>query len=375
MRTSIQPSSEPTTDITAEMVCPQPKPQQQPPIITRVGQFIEFLGRHMLIHVQKQSRAKEPLTIAAPDGMVNAPAVKLPTGFSWISSFHGQQSNGLATRKASLKKDSTSKWIYSPPPPEKVVLVDTVEAIKDMLSNHLWYLRRNKADMVIDLEGKQLCRKGTIAIVIIHLPSTKYTFLVDITILGDKAFTTPNRSKIFDLRFLLESKTCKKVMWDCRNDSDALYAHYGIKLAGICDIQLYELVLRNDCKMFRAGLGSYLSEQSDEAKAAGKRLWAPELGGSYEVWDQRPLHPDLKNYCVANVEEQLALFERWNVDLKYSRWRRTAVEEATKACIEATWGSKYDGLSKWKAYRPAMSGFGCGRRCGKCYARSQGWFD
>merc|ERR1719270_828632 len=39
----------------------------------------------------------------------------------------------------------------------------------------------------------------------------------------------------------------------------------------------------------------------------GKNLYAPERGGSYEVWNKRPLHPHLVQYCIASVKYLLPL--------------------------------------------------------------------
>lgn len=49
------------------------------------------------------------------------------------------------------------------------------------------------------------------------------------------------------LQSILESPKTPKVFFDVRTDSDALFAQFGIKLAGIIDLQLMELASRSRC--------------------------------------------------------------------------------------------------------------------------------
>ena len=35
----------------------------------------------------------------------------------------------------------------------------------------------------------------------------------------------------------------------------------------------------------------------DAVKSKGAQLFAPELGGAYEAWTARPMHPDLVTYA------------------------------------------------------------------------------
>jgi hypothetical protein len=46
------------------------------------------------------------------------------------------------------------------------------------------------------------------------------------------------------LKMIFESETIQKVFFDVRNDSDALYYHFGISLAGVHDIQVMEFAVR-----------------------------------------------------------------------------------------------------------------------------------
>ena len=46
-------------------------------------------------------------------------------------------------------------------------------------------------------------------------------------------------------------------------------------------------------------------------KDAGRRLFAPELGGSYEVWAERPLSETLIEYAGNDVALILEMREAW----------------------------------------------------------------
>lgn len=60
------------------------------------------------------------------------------------------------------------------------------------------------------------------------------------------------------LKTVLESESIPKVLFDARNDSDALYALYGVKLNGVMDLQVMELAskYRVHRLMIRYGTGT-----------------------------------------------------------------------------------------------------------------------
>ena len=49
----------------------------------------------------------------------------------------------------------------------------------------------------------------------------------------------------------------------------------------------------------------------EEIKERGVKLFAPEFGGSYEVWETRPLHPDLIVYCKNDVVKLFDMYDAW----------------------------------------------------------------
>jgi exonuclease 3'-5' domain-containing protein 1 len=52
--------------------------------------------------------------------------------------------------------------------------------------------------------------------------------------------------------------------------------------------------------------------EAERIKAVGKTLFAPEKGGSYDVWTQRPLAPALVEYAAADVLHIFAMHTRWS---------------------------------------------------------------
>jgi exonuclease 3'-5' domain-containing protein 1 len=90
---------------------------------------------------------------------------------------------------------------------------------------------------------------------IFFLPKNEI-YPVDIHTLGSSAFSTPSASGT-TLKAVLEDELIQKAFFDVRNDSDALYNHFGVHLAAIQDIQLLELATRSGSRRLIDGLGRY----------------------------------------------------------------------------------------------------------------------
>jgi exonuclease 3'-5' domain-containing protein 1 len=98
-------------------------------------------------------------------------------------------------------------------------------------------LTTHPPSLYVDVEGINLSRHRRIPILQIHVHPTNETYLVDVHTLKDEAFST-SASNGHTLQSILESEETPKAIFDVRNDSDALYSLYGIKVANIWDIQL-----------------------------------------------------------------------------------------------------------------------------------------
>jgi exonuclease 3'-5' domain-containing protein 1 len=105
------------------------------------------------------------------------------------------------------------------------------------------------------------------------------------------------------LKSILETGDVTKYFFDVRNDADALYNLFGIRLSGVRDIQLWEMASRTFPKRMLSGLATCVTKDaplSEEqvtdwkaAKALGTPMFDHKLGGSYEVFNQRPCQKKL----------------------------------------------------------------------------------
>jgi exonuclease 3'-5' domain-containing protein 1 len=192
----------------------------------------------------------------------------------------------------------------------RTVMVDTSASL-EFLADTLTTLEKSSGSIYIDLEGVKLSRFGSISIIQILVPSCEQVFIVDIHTLGMTAFDTPG-CEGKSLKDALESASIKKYLFDVRNDSDALYALFGVRLANAVDIQLLELASREGSKHAVCGLAKCIEQeralpslalsQWQSTKKEVVKMFDPKLGGSYEVFNVRPLPQVLIEYCVGDVE-------------------------------------------------------------------------
>jgi exonuclease 3'-5' domain-containing protein 1 len=150
---------------------------------------------------------------------------------------------------------------------------------------------------------------------------------------------------------MLEDSEIPKVFFDVRNDSDALFAHFGIFLQGVEDIQLMESATRRttSSRKFLSGLAKCIetavitssgidTASWKAAKEKGELLFKAEHGGSYEVFNRRPIPEDIISYCVGDVI-CLPELRDWFSYEAY-RWR-DLVNEETKKRVAASLRPEY----------------------------------
>ena len=120
-------------------------------------------------------------------------------------------------------------------------IIDTFEAVAQLVDN---IAKATTAPLIfIDLEGINLSRHGSISIMQLLIPPSPVVYLIDVLNLKANAFNTPG-SKGQTLRTVLESDLYGKVFFDVRNDSDALFAYFGVAIQGVEDVQLMESATR-----------------------------------------------------------------------------------------------------------------------------------
>ena len=239
----------------------------------------------------------------------------------------------------------------------------TLAAFVDDISS----LPTDPPSLYVDLEGVKLSRHGTVSLLNIFVLPLNHTYLIDTHVLGLAAFDSPSIIGS-TLRTILESSLVPKVFFDVRNDSDALYSHYGVFLANVHDIQLLELAAHPHptTRFTVSGLATCIARDvmlsADEAarvavvKAKGVKLFASEMGGSYEVFNVRPLAQDLLEYCINDVVLLPRLWKKLNHKLS-PQWARKVVEETDKriACsLDKNYqpGGRDKVLNPWYIPRP-----------------------
>lgn len=238
------------------------------------------------------------------------------------------------------------------------VIVTEITGIDDLLET-IYASATDPPSLYIDLEGVNLSRNGTISLMQIYIMPCDTTYLIDVHVLRAEAFThTTSLGKT--LKEVLEAPSIPKVFFDVRNDSDALYSHYGIKLAGIQDLQLMELATRSFPKKRVNGLAKCIEHDAtmtraerlawSVAKEKGKDLFAPERGGSYEVFNVRPLATEIIQYCTQDVQFLPRLWRKYNVKLS-RRWaQRVEVEVLNR--IRLSQSRNYNGKGQHMALAP-----------------------
>ena len=233
-------------------------------------------------------------------------------------------------------------------------IINTAKQIGDLVD---WLIFRHASPeayeptMYIDLEGMDLCRDGSLSIFTLLIntgTSTNRIYLIDVYSLGAEAFNTTG-FKNKSLKDILQDEKIPTVFFDVRNDSDALFAHFDVALRGVEDIQLMESATRTTtrARKYLNGLAkcveSYGLHGNDLtnwklAKEKGERLFKTEHGGSYEVFNLRPIPDEIVSYCAGDVQCLPDLWKRFR--WRTNRWR-DLVHEETKKRIEATQKPEY----------------------------------
>ncbi|KAE8450344.1 hypothetical protein EG329_006418 [Mollisiaceae sp. DMI_Dod_QoI] len=175
--------------------------------------------------------------------------------------------------------------------------------------------------LYMDLEGIDLGRHGSMSILSLYIAPTQKTYLIDIHRLGSAAFSITNNSGT-TLKTVLESSTIPKVVFDIRNDSDALFSLFQISVDGIKDLQLMELASRTGSRKFLSGLSKCIEKERPISPAA-KTEW--RLTKECGPWLSKLRRPE------------------------QAFWR-SKVRETTKDRIKLSQSSDYDGKSKRNAF-------------------------
>ena len=249
----------------------------------------------------------------------------------------------------------------------KTDVINTTKQIGDLVDRLVFHHAPpvpTSPAMYVDLEGVDLCREGTISILTLLVNAGfPKVYLIDVHVLGAQAFNTTGVEKK-TLKDILQDESIPKVFFDVRNDSDALFAHFRVALQGVEDVQLMESATRKTTQTRRclSGLAKCIENNSHvvfsgtelqswkQAKEEGQRLFKRKYGGSYEIFNQRPIPEEVISYCVGDVQCLPALRDLfWKT--QPARWQRL-VKEESKERVAASQRPDYHPHGRDRALAP-----------------------
>ncbi|GAB1734532.1 hypothetical protein NU195Hw_g8984t1 [Hortaea werneckii] len=281
----------------------------------------------------------------------------------------------MSSPEASAIGEELRRLDFNTPQPQdvkrttQVTIVDTKDQIVSMLEA-LASLKSPPESFFVDMEGVNLSRHGSISLIQIYAPESGDIFIVDIHTLGAQAFDIPT-PQANTLKNVLEGSEITKYLFDARNDADALYALFNIRLAHVIDVQLLEVASRTDSKHVLRGLAACIEQEQvlTEAvpgewkctKEEGAKLFNPKLGGSYEIFNLRPLPQALVDYCVGDVQYlpklsdiyQSRLDDFWKEQVRIETERR--LTDSRKPNYQPKGKKKIFGPRRW-AFPPKAQG-------------------
>ncbi|KAF3072153.1 hypothetical protein CFAM422_005728 [Trichoderma lentiforme] len=216
--------------------------------------------------------------------------------------------------------------------------------------------------MYIDLEGEQLGRNGSVSLMTVLVypgEGLERIYVIDIYTLGNITFeVVGGRDKSF--KNILESPEISKVFFDVRRDSEALFAHYGVSLRGVWDLQLMDSAARPRTEQRRllSGLAKCMqfapltNAQKAEwtlCKNQGDLVWNPDKGGSYSAFNKRPLPGEILRYCAGDVAYLPGMYKKYAS--KSARWRSFVFRASQKRVTESQ-GERVQPEGKERALSP-----------------------
>jgi exonuclease 3'-5' domain-containing protein 1 len=242
-------------------------------------------------------------------------------------------------------------------PKSNTTVIDSEENLLSLLDS-ICSLAVEPPSLYINLEGIAVGRHGSISFLTLHIVPTKKTHLIDIHSLNEAAFSTTTASGT-SLKSILESPTIPKVVFDIRNDSDALFSLFQVSVDGIIDLQLMRSAARGRPA---AGLVECIEKDSPfsvrersewrHAKETGYRFFGPEKGGRFEVLNERPIKPEMIHYCQLDIVLFPGLYGIYSAPLKRSdkaSWQDHILEE-TKRRVRLSQSPAYDTHSRSKVF-------------------------
>ncbi|CAN8062826.1 unnamed protein product [Agarophyton chilense] len=162
--------------------------------------------------------------------------------------------------------------------------------------------------VAVDCEGVALSRTGRLCL--LQVASPHHVFVFDLV--SSQPAHAENMFQQGGLKQLLENRDVYKVMHDCRNDSDALYHQFGVKLGPVIDTQVVFAVLRTVRGMpqgLPVSLKTLLKKFTSvtEQDLCMKNAIKTSMKGDDDFWYRRPLSPQALQYARLDVQHLLSI--------------------------------------------------------------------
>ncbi|THW06449.1 hypothetical protein D6D26_01543 [Aureobasidium pullulans] len=239
-------------------------------------------------------------------------------------------------------------------------LIDSENGVRDLIEE-IESSSLQPPLLFMDLEGIYLGRLGSLSILQVLVPPSPIVRLLDVHVLQKSAFETKS-STATTFKDILESEKYPKVFFDLRNDSDALYSHFDVHLKSVIDIQLLEFGTRSVPGRFLKGLAKSISEDGglgyhkarewQAGKDAGYKLFDPAKGGSYEVFNQRPLDQAIVDYCASDVLLLPALLQAYTRRLRGRESLAINLQLEAEKRVSLSQSATYNGKGQHMAHGP-----------------------
>ncbi|XP_063447957.1 piRNA biogenesis protein EXD1-like [Mytilus trossulus] len=175
----------------------------------------------------------------------------------------------------------------------------------------------NKQMIAVDCEGVDLSRFGSVTLV--NIGTRDLVYLIDILKIGNSVFDD-------GLRSILEDSGIEKLMFDCREDADALLHIHKVKLNGVLDVQILEV--NNRIHVYRNGYTKIRSLKhclelfvNDNTLVNIKLQGRSSMNISSNIWKKRPLDENMLKYASADILGLFKLYDALRTRMSHSVWK------------------------------------------------------
>ncbi|VDI43212.1 exonuclease 3'-5' domain-containing protein 1 [Mytilus galloprovincialis] len=169
--------------------------------------------------------------------------------------------------------------------------------------------------IAFDCEGVDLSRFGCVTMV--NIGTRDMVYLIDVLKIGDSVFDD-------GLRSVLENNTIEKLMFDCREDADALFHLHKVNLDGVLDVQLLELSNRIYINGYTI-LGSLekciRNFLTDDTLLRLKKLGRETMLMTTNIWKDRPLSENMLKYAAVDVLALFKLYDQFKNRMTHKTWK------------------------------------------------------